>query len=53
MDILRRFFDGDPTSRMKIDLAAEDSRSSEKSGPPTRPRRKGRRETPERPRRSA
>ena len=53
MDTLRRFFVGDPASRMKIDMDAEDSQSSEGSGPVTRPRRKGERKTPERPRRSA
>ena len=42
VDTLRRFFDGDPASRTKIDLDAEDSRSSEGSGPATRPRRKDR-----------
>ena len=50
MDTLRRFFDGEPAFRMKIDLDAEDSRSSEGTGPATRPRRKGKGKTPERPR---
>ena len=53
VDTLRWFFDGDPASRMKIDRDAEDSRNSEGSGPATRPRRKGKGKTPERPRRSA
>ena len=50
VDILRKFLDGDPASRMKIDLDAEDSQSSESSGPATRPRCKGRGKTSERPR---
>ena len=52
MNTLRRFFNGDPASSMKIDLDAEDSRSSEGSGTASRPRRKGRGKTSERPRRS-
>ena len=47
MDTLRMFSDGDPASRRKTDLGAEDSRSSEDSGPVTRPR-KGRGKNPER-----
>ena len=53
VDTLRRFLDGDPASRTKINLDAEDSRSSEGSGPATRPRRKGKGKTPERPQRPA
>ena len=46
VDTLRRFFDGDPACRMKIDLDAEDSRSSEGRGPTTRHRSKGKGKTP-------
>ena len=53
VDTLRRFFDGDPGSRGKIDLDTEASRSSEGSSPATRHHRKGKENTPERPRRSA
>ena len=53
MDTLGRFFNGDPVSRMKIDLRAEGSRSSEGSGPATGLLRKGKGKTPERPQRSA
>ena len=52
MDTLRRFFHGDPASRMKIDVDAEDSGSSKGSGPAGPARRKGKGKTPERPRRS-
>ena len=48
LDTLRRFFEGGPASRTKINLDAENSRSSEDSGPATRPRRKGKERTPER-----
>ena len=50
---IRRFFDGDPASRMKIYLDVEGSRGSEGSGPATRLRRKRKEETRESPRRSA
>ena len=53
LDTLRRFFDRVPASRMKTDLDVEDSRSSEGSGPATRPRQKGKEKTPERRRRPA
>ena len=52
VDTLRRFFDRDPASRMKIGLDAEGCWSSEGSGSTTRPRRKGGGRTPERPPRS-
>ena len=50
VDTLRRFFDKDPVSRMKMDLEAGDSLNSERSGPAACPRRNGRGKTPERPR---
>ena len=53
VDTLWTFFDGDPASRMKIDLNAEGFPSSEGSSPATRSRRKGKEKLPERPRRSA
>ena len=49
VDTLRRFFDADAASRMRMDLDAEDSRSSEGSVPLTCPRCKGKGKTPERP----
>ena len=52
VDTLRRFIDGDPASRMKINLDAEDPRSSKGSGPATRLRRKYKGKTLEGPRRS-
>ena len=45
VDSVRRFFNGDPASRTKIDIDAEDSRSSNGSGPATRPCRKGKGKT--------
>ena len=53
VDTLPRFFDGDPASRMKIGLDAEDCRSSEGSVPATRPRRKCKGKTLEKPGRTA
>ena len=53
MDTLRRLFQVDSSSRMKIDLDAEDSQSSRDSSPATRTCRKGRGKTPEKARRSA
>ena len=53
VDTLRRFLDRDPSSRMKIDLEAGDSRSSEGSGPATRPRCKGQGKTLERTQKTA
>ena len=53
VDTLRRFFDGDPASRTKIDLDAEDAPTSGGSGPASRPRRKGKRKPPEGPQRPA
>ena len=50
-DTLRRLFEGDPTTRMKVDLDAEDSRSSEDSGRAPRHRRSGKAKTAERVRR--
>ena len=41
MDTLRRLFEGDPSSKMNIDLDAEDSRGSGDSAPAARTRRKG------------
>ena len=46
VDTLRRIFDGDPASRMKIDLDVQDFRSSEGSGCATGPRRKGKGKAP-------
>ena len=48
MDTVRRFLNEDPDSRMKIDLHAEDSWSSEGSSIATCPRCKGKGNTPER-----
>ena len=53
MDTVRRFFNGDPASRMKNELDAGDSRSSEGSGPAVRPHREGKGKKPESPLRSA
>ena len=53
LDSLRRFFNGDPVSKMKIGLVEKDSCSSEGSGTATCPRRKGKGKTPERLRRPA
>ena len=49
----QEFFDRNPASRMKIDVDAEDTRSSEGSGPATLQLRKGKGKTPERPWRPA
>ena len=51
MDTLRRPFEGDPSSRMKMYLDADDSRGSEDSAPATRSRCKGKGKTPEKARR--
>ena len=51
VDTFWRFCNWDPASRMQVNLAAEDSRSSQGSGPATRPRCKGKAKTRERPRR--
>ena len=51
VETLRMLFEGDPSSRMKIDLDAEESRSCEGSGRINRHRRKGKGKTPERARR--
>ena len=50
---LWRLFEEDPAARTKIHLDAEYSRSSEGRGPATRPGRKGKKKTPERPWRPA
>ena len=47
VDTLRRLFEGDPSSKMNIDLDAGDPRSSRESAPATRNRRKGKGKTPE------
>ena len=53
VDTLQKIFYGDPASRMKIHLDAQDSGSSEGSGPATRPHRKNKEKTPEGPPRPA
>ena len=45
VDTLQRFFDGDPASRMKIDLDTKESPRSEGSSNVTRPRCKGKGKT--------
>ena len=52
-DTLRRLFEGEPASRMKMDVGTEESRSSEVSGGASRHRRKGKGKTPERAQRPA
>ena len=47
VDTLRRLLQGDSASRMKIDLDAEDSQSSEGSGRTPRHRRMGKGKTPQ------
>ena len=51
VEILRKLFEGDASSRMTLDEA--DTGSSGSSGPTARRRRKGKGKTPERPRRPA
>ena len=53
MDSLQRLFEADFSSRMKISLNANDSRSSKGTGCATRPRRKGQGKPPKRARRPA
>ena len=42
VDTLRRFFDGDPVSRIRVDLDAEDSQSRKGSAPPPDPAKRAR-----------
>ena len=48
METLRKLFEGDASSKMKLDLEEVDSGSSGDSGPATLRRRKGKGKTPER-----
>ena len=52
-ETLRKFFEGDASSRMKLDLEEVDTRSSGSSGPTAYRQRKGKGKTPERSRRPA
>ena len=53
VETLRKLFEGDSSSKMKLDLEDEDTGSSGDSGPTTHRRRKGKGKTPERARRPA
>ena len=53
METLRKLFEGDASSKMKLDLEEVNSGSSGDSGPTTHRRRKGKGKTPERARRPA
>ena len=53
METLRRLFEGDSSSKMKLDLGEDDTGSSGDSGPTTHRRRKVKGKTPERAARSA
>ena len=53
VETLRKLFEGDASSKMKLDLEEADTGSSGDSGPTTHRRRKGKWKTPERARRPA
>ena len=53
VETLRRLFEGDSSSKMKLELEEDDTGSSWDSGPTTNRQRKGKGETPERARRPA
>ena len=46
VDTLRRLFEGDASSKMKLDLEEDDTGSTVDSGPTTHRRRKGKGKTP-------
>ena len=53
VETLRKLFEGDASSKMKLDLEEVDSGTSADSGPATLRRKKGKRKTPESARRPA
>ena len=53
VETLRKLFEGDSSSKMKVDLEEDDTSSSGDSGPTTYRRRRGKGKTPERARRPA